>query len=937
LKLGPARILVDCGWDCHFKESSLTKLKDAVLNQDEPINLILLSFGDLEHVGALPVVVGRLGLRVPIYCTFPTLSIGYQTLYEAHECHPNSSAHNSSSSAAAAVAAVAAADAADAAETGDGTGAPSTAAGGGSGGFQAFTLDHVDEAFATMDHSNSRRPHGIRPLKYNETLVISDMDLTITPINAGRGLGGALWRFRWQTDEILYAVDLNPLNELHLNKSAHEQVSRPSLLITDSTNWGRATLTGGKTPKARQEEVRKLVLETLRQQGNVLLPSDAAGRSLELLLLLDSMWSEPQWQLPHYCRLIFLHSMARNVVTLARNMTEWMSDDISLRYDPLEHHPFDVAAPRGHVEVFHSVADFDQHKRRTGDNRPCVVLATHGSLEMGPGRDLLARWASDVRNRVIFTSRAPAGSQSARLQTATVRPLMVALTVWVKKLLEGRELEEWERQRQAERDEAQRASDRQRFIDEIRLGGIMVDEDGKSSVPTGEGAGAAMATEDFPTLPLEMRPLSSDLTPLTPGSLADGNDIAGGATRTESASLEIGLGRKLGSVVLGRARSSSFGGGVVGSALAKNISGSEVMSSTDVVPGGSSIGVGGGGRGKRRKITASSFMYYTTPRHVMFGALEPQVKQDVYGADIPEDVLGALRHIQRKSRGHLGTPSADLRDRMLKNSQGDSFNVGMGGDHGNGGGDDDDDAMADGESAPFKYVREKQSLTVQCSTPLVDLEGRPDAQALRNILSNLRPRRLVVAYGPGRASQELRAHGEKALGIEKKYCCAPANGTSVTLDLDSHSYDVLLHDRIVNRLRSQAVGNVPGIEVSHVQGIVQRPDPKLQAMRAPIGQRPRRLIAPPDDESAGGHLPVWIGAQELRILTVRKLLTDQAVDNVLRGQHPKQQLICGDLSDRSKQVVVRHNPRTKQLQLEGGLCHAYFVVRKAIYDSLTMV
>ena len=50
--------------------------------------------------------------------------------------------------------------------------------------------------------------------------------------------------------------------------------------------------------------------------------------------------------------------MARNVVTLARNMTEWMSDEISLGYDPLKHHPFDLR----HVEVFRSVADFDQQR-----------------------------------------------------------------------------------------------------------------------------------------------------------------------------------------------------------------------------------------------------------------------------------------------------------------------------------------------------------------------------------------------------------------------------------------------------------------------------------------------------------------------------------------------------------------------------------------------
>lgn len=56
----PVRILVDCGWDSQFKEASMARLTEAVLSKEEPIDLILLSFGDLEHVGALPLVVGRL-------------------------------------------------------------------------------------------------------------------------------------------------------------------------------------------------------------------------------------------------------------------------------------------------------------------------------------------------------------------------------------------------------------------------------------------------------------------------------------------------------------------------------------------------------------------------------------------------------------------------------------------------------------------------------------------------------------------------------------------------------------------------------------------------------------------------------------------------------------------------------------------------------------
>ena len=108
-----------------------------------PFTQVLLSFGDLEHIGALPVAY-KLGLRAPTYCTQPTLSLGHQTLYEAHECQPTAGSGGG----------------------GGGGGEADTAAGAGgeagSGGFSAFGLDDVDEALAPMDPAAGRR-HGVTP------------------------------------------------------------------------------------------------------------------------------------------------------------------------------------------------------------------------------------------------------------------------------------------------------------------------------------------------------------------------------------------------------------------------------------------------------------------------------------------------------------------------------------------------------------------------------------------------------------------------------------------------------------------------------------------------------------------------------------------------------------------------------------------------------
>lgn len=319
-------------WDSQFKEATLKLLLAACSDKAAPVDLVLLSFGDLEHCGALPVLIGQLGLRVPIYCTAPTLALGYQALYEAHECQPSdtSTATPQRTSALAAVASDASASSSSGSNEQSGAGASSSGAAAAASSSTSrpvgveslgFSLDDVDAAFAPMTRSstaNHGRPYGCKALKYNEPLVLKGLDLTITPVNSGRCLGGCLWRLKWQTDEILYACDMNPLGgELIMNRAAlpapSSQVggggsggavsggaaaasgaasssssgSGPALLITDATNWGRSL----KPLSQRMQDLKDSILSTVRRGGNVLLPTDAAGRVLELLLFLDRLWN----------------------------------------------------------------------------------------------------------------------------------------------------------------------------------------------------------------------------------------------------------------------------------------------------------------------------------------------------------------------------------------------------------------------------------------------------------------------------------------------------------------------------------------------------------------------------------------------------------------------------------------------------------------------
>ena len=52
--------LLDAGWDETFDETALTALREAAPRVDA----VLLSHPDLEHLGALPLLLGRFGLQV---------------------------------------------------------------------------------------------------------------------------------------------------------------------------------------------------------------------------------------------------------------------------------------------------------------------------------------------------------------------------------------------------------------------------------------------------------------------------------------------------------------------------------------------------------------------------------------------------------------------------------------------------------------------------------------------------------------------------------------------------------------------------------------------------------------------------------------------------------------------------------------------------------
>eukprot|EP01104_Vermistella_antarctica_P017312 TRINITY_DN6110_c0_g1_i2.p1 TRINITY_DN6110_c0_g1~~TRINITY_DN6110_c0_g1_i2.p1 ORF type:complete len:859 (-),score=215.94 TRINITY_DN6110_c0_g1_i2:92-2518(-) len=353
LEIDEYKILLDCGWTEPFDVSMLASLAKVA----PQIDAVLVSHADIAHLGALPYAVGKLGLRAKIFMTLPVYKMGQMVMYDVYQSLFNES------------------------------------------DFSTFDLDDVDLAFEFCTQ-----------LKYSQSAKLIDANeqggvpFKVTPYPSGRTLGGTAWRISLENEEIVYAVNYNHKKEQHLDPfdlNKNPQLMRPMLLVTDAYN----TRVTGLLRKKLDNRLLENIVKTLRGSGNVLLPCDAAGRALELLLLLDGQWKKRK--LGAY-GLVLLHNTSGHTVDFAKSMLEWMSGAVISFF---EQHRQNLMAFK-YVTVCHSI---DEVKRLR--KRPMVLVSTSHTLETGFGRTLFAEWAGDPRNLVVFTQRSPPGTLAAHLMS----------------------------------------------------------------------------------------------------------------------------------------------------------------------------------------------------------------------------------------------------------------------------------------------------------------------------------------------------------------------------------------------------------------------------------------------------------------------------------------------------------------------------------------
>ncbi len=146
------------------------------------------------------------------------------------------------------------------------------------------------------------------------------------------------------------------------------------------------------------------ILRALRNNGDVLMCSDTAGRVLELVHLLDQLWKREDTGLLAYS-LAWLNHVSISVAGFAKSQVEWMNDKIVRSFEEVRYNPFQFK----HVKLCSTLDEV------YAINGPKLIVTSTPDMEYGFSRELFLRLCGIENNLIIFTMRASVGSLARNL------------------------------------------------------------------------------------------------------------------------------------------------------------------------------------------------------------------------------------------------------------------------------------------------------------------------------------------------------------------------------------------------------------------------------------------------------------------------------------------------------------------------------------------
>ena len=348
LNTGNTRVLVDCG-DKPGAEGEVPYLQAPEAMPLTDIDAVVLTHAHLDHSALLPILF-KYGYDGPVYLTEPTRDL--------------------------------------------------------MGLLQLDYLDVASKEGRTPPYDSSMVRKALKhtiPVEYgNVTDIAPDVKLTLR--NAGHILGSASAHFHVGEGyhNVVFSGDVH-YTDTRLFNGADNDFPRSETLVMEST-YGRR----GDHSTDQADAERTLVdtvRETVTNDGTVVIPAFAVGRSQELMLVLaDAMRTGELPTVP-----VYLDGMIREATAIHTAYPEYLRDGLRERILYEDENPF-------LAEQFEHIDGGSDQREAIASGEPAIVLSTSGMVTGGPIFFWLDVLADDPANTLVFVGYQAEGTLGRRIQ-----------------------------------------------------------------------------------------------------------------------------------------------------------------------------------------------------------------------------------------------------------------------------------------------------------------------------------------------------------------------------------------------------------------------------------------------------------------------------------------------------------------------------------------
>ncbi len=240
-------------------------------------------------------------------------------------------------------------------------------------------------------------------LDFNEVTDITP-DMRITLYNSGHILGSAMVHIHIGNGlhNLLYGADMK-FGKTALLEPAVSDFPRLETLMIEATYGGKDNIL--PTRKECEDQLRDIILKTIKRGGKVLTPVLGVGRSQEIMMVIEEMVrTGVMEEIP-----VYVDGMVWDITAIHTAYPEYLNTTIRKLIFHKDHNPF--LHP-----MFKRVGSQKERMQIIEETGPCVILATSGMLVGGPSVEYFKHLADNPKNSMTFVSYQGEGSLGRRIQ-----------------------------------------------------------------------------------------------------------------------------------------------------------------------------------------------------------------------------------------------------------------------------------------------------------------------------------------------------------------------------------------------------------------------------------------------------------------------------------------------------------------------------------------